>query len=234
MADNVALSRFEELLEELGVRVDPQLLELALTHRSWAYENGGVAHNERLEFLGDAVLEVVVTDHLYRDYPDLPEGRLAKMRAAVVNTHVLADVSRSLAVGPMIKLGQGEVNTQGWDKTSILADAMESLIGALWLTDRPGAVTFVSHLFLPLIDEAAHRGPSLEWKTSLQEATAAAGLGAPIYEIAESGPEHARTFHATVFVAGEALGQGESTTKRGAEMLAAGEAFQSLSPRTDA
>lgn len=211
--------------------MDAQLLELALTHRSWAYENGGVPHNERLEFLGDAVLGVVVTDHLYRSYPDFPEGRLAKMRAAIVSSHSLADVARSLAIGSMVKLGQGEINTRGSDKTSILADALEALIGAAWITDQAAAAKLVQHLFVPLIQEAALMGPSLDWKTSLQEACAAGGHGVPVYEVTQSGPEHDRRFQAVVLIDDAPLGNGISTTKRGAEMIAAGAAFKALAAR---
>lgn len=123
----------EELLKRLGVIIDPETLRLALTHRSYAYEHGGIPTNERLEFLGDSVLGYAVTDHLYKNYPDLPEGDLAKRRSAVVSTRALAGIARSLGVGEFILLGQGEILTNGKDKSSILADTMESLIGATFL-----------------------------------------------------------------------------------------------------
>src|SRR5918911_4413299 len=122
------------LLEQaFGVPLDPELLERALTHRSYAYENGGLPTNERLEFLGDAVLGLVVTDHLYTRHPDLPEGQLAKLRASVVNMNALASVARRLGLGDWLLLGRGEETTGGRDKASILADGLESLIGAVYL-----------------------------------------------------------------------------------------------------
>lgn len=222
------MSRFQELLQELGVPIDAQLLVLALTHRSWAYENGNGPHNERLEFLGDAVLEIVVTEHLYLAYPNLPEGQLAKMRAAVVNAHSLATVARELQIGPMVKLGQGEINTRGADKSSILADTMEALIGAIHLS--PGgaqaSARFVGHLFIPLVTSAAELGPALDWKTSLQEACASAGLGVPSYEVTQSGPDHLRRYVASVIVDGDKRGTGEGTSKRLAETRAAEVAYR--------
>src|SRR5690606_23958561 len=122
------------LADRLGVVVDPELLVLALTHRSFAYEAGGLPTNERLEFLGDSVLGVVVTDRLYRDHPELPEGELAKMRAASVSQRALAKVARELELGPCILLGKGETATGGADKDSILCDALEAVFGAVYLT----------------------------------------------------------------------------------------------------
>ena len=224
------MSRFQDLLQELGVPIDTQLLALALTHRSWAYENGNGAHNERLEFLGDAVLEIVVTEHLYLAYPDLPEGQLAKMRAAVVNAHSLAAVARGLDIGPMIKLGQGEINTRGSDKSSILADTTEALIGAIHLSSggAGASATFVRHQFVPLVDKAAALGPGLDWKTSLQEVCAAEGLGVPSYEVSQSGPDHLRRYVASVIVDGDKRGTGEGTSKRLAETRAAEVAYRRI------
>ena len=225
------MSRFHELLQQLGVPIDAQLLDLALTHRSWAYENGNGPHNERLEFLGDAVLEIVVTEHLYLAYPGLPEGQLAKMRAAVVNAHSLATVARDLHVGPMIKLGQGEVNTRGADKSSILADTTEALIGAIHLSSggAEASARFVRHLFVPLVDKAAALGPALDWKTSLQEVCAANGLGAPVYGYTQSGPDHLRRYVAQVLIDGEVCGTGDGTSKRLAEIRAAEVAYRRIS-----
>lgn len=224
------MSRFQELLQELGVPIDAQLLALALTHRSWAYENGNGPHNERLEFLGDAVLEIVVTEHLYLAYPDLPEGQLAKMRAAVVNAHSLAGVARGLGIGPMIKLGHGEVTTRGADKSSILADTTEALIGAIHLSSggAEASARFVRHLFVPLVETAAALGPGLDWKTSLQEVCAAQGLGVPSYEVSQSGPDHLRRYVASVVVDGERRGTGDGTSKRLAETRAAEVAYRRL------
>jgi len=123
----------EVLRERLGVDIDPALLDRALTHRSYAYENGGLPTNERLEFLGDSVLGLVVTDTLFRNHPELPEGQLAKLRAAVVNMRALAEVGRELRLGSFVRLGRGEETTGGRDKSSILADTLEALLGAVYL-----------------------------------------------------------------------------------------------------
>ena len=165
-------SQLLDLLEVLGVTVDREMLNLALTHRSYAYEHGGIAHNERLEFIGDSVLGIIVTDTLYRTYPDLPEGQLAKLRAAVVNARALAEVARTLGLGDFLILGRGEETTGGRDKLSILADAMEAVIGAVYLsTGQSEAAALVHRLFDPLISASAELGAGLDWKTSLQEAS---------------------------------------------------------------
>jgi len=221
------------LRDALGVELPGDLLGLALTHRSYAYENGGLPTNERLEFLGDSVLGLVVTDELYRSQPDLPEGQLAKLRASVVNMTSLAGVARRLGdggIGPHLLLGRGEESTGGREKDSILADALEALIGAVHLgcgLDTAGAL--VHRLFDPMLVEAATRGAGLDWKTSLQELGAARGLGAPIYEVADDGPDHAKTFTATVLLAGTVHGRGSGRTKKAAEQEAAEAAWRSLS-----
>ena len=167
-------------MNELGIDIDPQLYQLALTHRSYAYENGGLPHNERLEFLGDAVLGVVVTEYLYRTFPELPEGRLAKLRAAVVNSHSLADVARSLGLGDELLLGRGEITTGGSRKSSILADSLEALFGAVLISaGQAAADRLLHHLFDPLVDNAATVGAGLDWKTSLQELCVRLELGLP-------------------------------------------------------
>lgn len=195
------MSRITDLFDELGIAIDPQLLELALTHRSWAYENGSAPHNERLEFLGDSVLGVVVTEHLYRSFPDEPEGWLAKMRAAVVNTYALADVARGLGVGPLIKLGKGELATGGADKDSILADVCEAVIAAVFLSaGRDAAERFVHAIMDPVVAGASADGRSTDWKTALQELAAIRGLGAPRYEHTASGPDHDKRFEAVAVV----------------------------------
>ena len=142
---------FLSLIEELDVPLDADLLDLALTHRSYAYEHGQIPTNERLEFLGDSVLGVIVTEYLYRSYPDHAEGQLAKLRASVVSAVSLAMVARKLNIGPMIKLGKGEISTGGSDKSSILADTTEALIGAVFLSGgREAAERLVHHIFDPL------------------------------------------------------------------------------------
>ncbi|WP_185839806.1 ribonuclease III [Amycolatopsis balhimycina] len=226
------------LLEALGVTLDPELLRLSLTHRSYAYENGGLPPNERLEFLGDAVLGLVVTDHLYTTHPDLPEGQLAKLRASVVNMHALARVARGLGdggLGAHLLLGKGEELTGGRDKASILADGLEAVIGAVYLAHGIEiARKLVHHLFDGLLAEAPLRGAGLDWKTSLQELTASAGLGVPEYKVEDTGPDHRKEFTATVLVAGRPLGDGTGSTKKEAEQKAAETAWRSLSAELDA
>ena len=226
------------LLAALGVGLGDELLTLALTHRSFAYENGGLPTNERLEFLGDAVLGVVVTERLYRDHPDLPEGQLAKLRASVVNMHALAGVAAGLVpggLGAYLYLGRGEELTGGRTKTSILADATEALIGAVYLQHGLETSRDVVHrLFDGLLAAAPLLGAGLDWKTSLQELTAAADLGVPEYRIAEEGPDHSKMFTATAVVGGRSLGSGDGRTKKEAEQKAAQLAWQTLTAEAGA
>ena len=230
-ADTVEMP--EKLGEALGVDLDPALLERALTHRSYAYENGGLPTNERLEFLGDSVLGLVVTDTLFRDHPDLPEGQLAKLRAAVVNMRALARVARSLDLGHCIRLGRGEEGTGGRDKSSILADTLEAVIGAVYLDQGlEAADRLVHNLFDPLIAQSASLGAGLDWKTSLQELTASELLGVPEYHVAESGPDHQKRFRATVRVGGHVYGSGEGSSKKEAEQQAAEAAWTAIRERS--
>ena len=209
--------------------VDPELLDRALTHRSYAYERGGLPTNERLEFLGDAVLGLVVTEHLFVSYPDLSEGQLAKLRAAVVNSRALADIARDLDLGAVIHLGRGEESTGGRDKSSILADTMEAVIGAVFLQHGIAAARdFVHHLFDGLMADVATRGAGLDWKTSLQEIASIAGLGVPGYEVLESGPDHAKSFSAVVKIDNQRYGPGAGRNKKEAEQNAAAIAFAAL------
>jgi ribonuclease-3 len=223
------------LEEALGVSLDAQRLERALTHRSYAYENGGLPTNERLEFLGDAVLGLVITDSLFRKHPELPEGQLAKLRASVVNMRALAEVARGLGEGGLgvyLRLGRGEEVTRGRDKASILADTLEALLGAVYLEHGLDTARDVVHrLFDPVMAEAAQRGAGLDWKTSLQELTAAHGLGVPEYLVAEEGPDHEKHFTATVRVAGEDLGNGQGRSKKESEQQAAETAWKTLRDR---
>ncbi len=229
---DAAPSRVRDLLNQLGIELDPQLLRLSLTHRSWAYENGGAPHNERLEFLGDAVLGVVVTEHLYRLHPTQPEGWLAKMRAAVVNTYALADVARGLDLGASILLGKGEVATGGDDKDSILADATEALIAAVFLSaGTEGAAAFVHALMDPVVESASAEGRSTDWKTSLQELCALSGLPSPRYEHTASGPDHEKRFEAVALVGDEPFASFTARSKKLAEQGAAELAHRALSDR---
>jgi ribonuclease-3 len=224
------LNAYAALREALGDPVlDPELLDRALTHRSFAYENGGLPTNERLEFLGDSVLGVVVTETLYRTHPDLSEGRLAKLRAAVVNARALAEVARTIGLGQHIKLGRGEETTGGRNKASILSDTVEAVIGAVHLSggfDASGAVVHL--LFDPLMDEAALLGAGLDWKTSLQELSAEHSLGVPEYVIQDAGPDHMKTFTAQVRVGEQVYGHGVGRSKKEAEQQAAETAYREI------
>lgn len=214
----------------LGIRFgNDDIYVRALTHRSYAYENGGLPTNERLEFLGDAVLGVVITDLIYRAFPLLPEGQLAKLRAATVNMNVLADVARELGVGEAVRLGRGEELSGGRDKSSILADTLEALIGAIYLNKGlPRTAALIHRLFEQRVREAAGRGAALDYKTSLQELAASSLGGMPSYAIEEEGPDHAKRFTATVSVGGVAYGSGQGRSKKEAEQHAAREAFEAL------
>jgi ribonuclease-3 len=221
---------FSDLRAALGdPQLDAELLELALTHRSYAYENGGLPTNERLEFLGDSVLGIIVTETLYTTHPDLSEGRLAKLRAAVVNARALAEVARTIGLGPHVRLGKGEESTGGHDKSSILADTVEALIGATYLSGGfDSARTLVHLLFDPLLEAAAALGAGLDWKTSLQEFCAEHDLGVPQYVIEDAGPDHMKTFTAQVRVADRLHGHGVGRSKKEAEQQAAEAAYRTL------
>ena len=221
------MTNYAELRGALGDPVlDPELLERALTHRSFAYENGGLPTNERLEFLGDSVLGVVVTETLYRSHPDLSEGRLAKLRAAVVNARALAEVGRTIRLGQHIKLGRGEQSTGGRNKASILSDTVEAVLGAIHLSGGFEVSADVVHqLFDPLIEAASSMGAGLDWKTSLQELAAEHSLGVPEYVIDDDGPDHAKTFTAQVRVGTQIYGNGIGHSKKEAEQAAAETAY---------
>ncbi len=220
-----------ELTAVLGVELDPDLLRMALTHRSYAYENGGLPTNERLEFLGDSVLGIVVTNSLYTGHPDAPEGHLARLRSSVVNMRALARVARDLDLGRHLLLGRGETVTGGADKDSILGDAVEALIGAVYVGfGTEVAAELVHRLIDPLLAEAERLGAGLDWKTSLQEVTAAGTLGPPVYTLVSTGPDHAKVFTATVSVDGAPLGEGTGSTKKQAEQIAAQTAYLTLVP----
>ena len=222
----------QNLLDAMGVELPEDLLTLALTHRSYAYEHGGLPTNERLEFLGDAVLGLTITDELFHRHPDRSEGDLAKLRASVVNTHALADVGRHLTdegLGAHLLLGRGEVNTGGADKSSILADGMESLLGAVYLHHGIGvARDVILRLFGDLLDTAPTLGAGLDWKTSLQELTAARNLGSPSYVVSSTGPDHDKEFTAVVIVMETEYGTGIGRSKKEAEQKAAAAAWNAL------
>lgn len=219
-----------DLRDALGEpELKPELLQLALTHRSYAYENGNLPTNERLEFLGDSVLGVVVTETLYLRHPDLSEGRLAKLRAACVNARALAEVARTIGVGEHLLLGKGEESTGGRGKSSILSDTVEALIGAVYLSGGFEEATRVVHLlFDPMLEAAAALGAGLDWKTSLQELCAEHELGVPEYVIEAEGPDHMKTFTARVRVGERLHGHGVGRSKKEAEQQAAESAYRTL------
>ncbi len=226
-----AQTEHDLLTDKLGVDIDPELQSLALTHRTYAYENGGVPHNERLEFLGDSILGQAVTVHLYTTHPDLEEGALAKRRASVVSTVALAEVARSIGLGAYVRLGRGEAQTGGRDKDSILADTMEAVIGATFLSAGPEASTaLVLRLVAPLMSDPERYGAAMDPKTSLQELAARLGLEPPRYVVEAEGPDHNRVFTATVTV-GDTARTGTGTSKKHAEMAGALAVWHALSDR---
>lgn len=222
--------RGSDLERTLGVVLrDRELWQHALTHRSFAYERGGLPTNERLEFLGDAVLGVVITDSLYREFPDRPEGDLAKMRAALVNMTVLADVAREIGLGERVLLGKGEEMTGGRDKASILGDTLEAIFGAIYL-DRGMRASrrVILRLFLPRIRGQVEGGVVHDYKTALQELAAARLSTLPEYQLSESGPDHAKRFQAEVSLGGAIYGTGVGRSKKEAEQAAARVAVERL------
>jgi ribonuclease-3 len=214
---------------------EPTLRETALTHRSYAFENGLATNNERLEFLGDAVLGIIVTDMAFREFEHKTEGELAKLRAAIVNEVALAEVARDLGIGRFIRLGKGEEMSGGRDKSSILADALEALLGAIYL-DRglSAASKIIVRLFRPrMMAYIVGDGPR-DYKTILQELASADLHALPEYRINERGPDHEKEFTATVLLAGRAWGTGMGRSKKEAEQQAAHEAYVRLSEREPA
>ncbi len=206
------------------------MLELAFTHRSFAYETGITTTNERLEFLGDSVLGLIVTEELYLKYPDLDESRLSPLRSGIVNMRALADIARTLELGKYIRLGKGEEVTNGRDKNSLLADALEALIGAIYLECGFEKSTHVVRgLIKETLSSAMAKGAGLDGKTALQELLAAAGKGSPEYQVTETGPDHDKSFTAVAMVSGEALAEGTGKSKREAEQSAARSALEKLS-----
>ena len=226
-ADTAADGR---LAERLGHRFTrPELLAQALAHRSWCAEHGDADSNERLEYLGDAVLGLVVADHTFRTHPELSDGMLSKVRASVVNARVLADVALDLGIPEHLRLGKGEDLSGGRTKESILADTMEAVIGAVYLD---GGMDSARDLVLGLLSEritaAVGEPGESDHKSRLQEEAVRLGRGVPRYDVQGSGPDHARRYLATVYVAGQRLGTGEGRSKKDAEQVAAQVACGSL------
>jgi len=204
-------------------------LEAAMVHRSYCAEHADAVPNERLEFLGDAVLGLAVTDHVYATYGDLPEGELAKLRASVVNAEVLADLARDVDVGPALVLGKGEHASGGREKPSILADAMEAVIAAVYLD---GGWDVARDLVLRLLAdriEAGSAGPGEgDFKTRLQEYAAREFEQLPRYQVRAEGPDHSKQFFAMVTIRGAVYGHGQGRSKKQAEQAAAQAAWTAL------
>jgi ribonuclease-3 len=212
---------------------EPALLEQALAHRSFCAEHPDVHSNERLEFLGDAVLDLVVTDYVYQQYPTMPEGELAKLRASVVNADALAEVAVTIDLGLALRLGKGEEASGGRAKPSILADALEAVIAAVYLDGgAAAAAALVLRLLEARIVEDADGPGGHDYKTRLQELAARRFDQLPRYEIHHEGPDHSRRFFATVRLRGEPLGSGEGRSKKQAEQAAAKAAWLLLSEST--
>jgi len=219
--------RLKALDRALGVSFrDPELREASLTHRSFAFEHDLTITNERLEFLGDSVLGLVVTDLAYRMYPGMPEGDLAKLRAAIVNMTALADVARDLDLGAVVLLGKGEEQSGGRNKASILADALEAVFGAVYLDlGLDAARELIERLFEPRMEAYVRGEGDRDYKTTLQELASQELRALPVYQI------HQKEFTATVVIAGETLGMGVGRSKKEAEQQAAREAHARISER---
>ena len=217
------------LEERLGyVFSNPGLLRLALTHRSVSSEDSTRQDNERLEFLGDAVLQLVVTDLLYRSWPELPEGQMAKVRASVVSRATLAEVARQLDLGSFLELAPGEEATGGREKDSILADSLEAVIGAVYLDGGLEAARgLILRFWEAKVAERAKEPGIKDYKTRLQEVLARTG-NRPDYEVEGTGPDHQRRFTAVVSAEGRILGRGAGRSKKQAEQAAAREALKTL------
>ena len=220
------------LPEVVGQDIDEPLLLRALTHRSYAYENGGLPNNERLEFLGDSVLGLVVTDSLYREHPDLAEGQLAKLRAAVVNMRALADVARTFDLGEYVMLGKGEEATGGRDKASILADTLEALIGTVFLAAGiERAATSCTTTSTASSRRPPRWGPASTGRRACRRWPRACRSASPDYRVDEQGPDHEKEFHARVVFGDEVLGEGRGRSKKEAEQKAAKEAWHAIEVR---
>ena len=223
---------YSRLTEVLGISVEDELLQLALTHRSFSYENGGVPTNERLEFLGDSVLGLLITEALFERYPEFDESKLSPLRSSVVSTRALASIARDLELGQYLRIGKGEESTGGRDKNSLLADSLEALVGAIYI--QHGYISTAEAVLRwceSALEAATADGATLDAKTALQELAAANGLTAPEYNVAESGPDHDKSFTAEAILSGESFGIGSGKSKREAEQVAAKLAFEVLSAR---
>jgi ribonuclease-3 len=212
---------------------DTELLERALTHKSYANENKVPYHNERMEFLGDAVLGLVISENLMKLYPDSTEGDLSRLRAAVVSEPTLAAVSRKIGLGDYLLLGKGEDQTGGRNKDSLLADCLEALIAAVYLdAGKDAAESLIIRLFEEVIKKTSASGGSLDYKTELQERCQEQLKQLPEYRIvSETGPDHQKQFEMEVWIKGQLAGRGIGKSKKEAEQRAAREALAMLSEK---
>ena len=225
MTTPAGIDPIDAVQDAVGYRFqDLAFLDLALLHRSHAAESGTDESYERLEFLGDAVLQLAVTDYLYESYPELAEGELAKVRAAVVDAETLAAFGRTFAIGPALRLGRGEEQTGGRKKYSILADVVEAVLGAIYLdAGYVAAREVILDHWRDLVDRRAASPGRRDYKTRLQEHLAVSGWQ-PRYVLSENGPEHAKEFAAEVWAGDSKLGEGRGTSKKRAEQDAARDA----------
>jgi len=215
--------------KSLGVEIEPQLLELALTHRSFSYENGRGPNNERLEFLGDAILGFLVTSYIHDHFQDLDEGELTKLKNAVVSAPALAEAATALDLGSHLLLGKGEIQTGGREKQNLLADCFEAILGAAFVSKGMDAASaIVSKFIIPMLSDPKQLLDSSDPKTTLIEALQAAGKPQPIYEITHEGPDHDRTFFASLLVDGEVIASANGRSRKTAETNAAIQALAKL------
>ena len=235
MSQLASFDGLDTLEASIGVRFDDRdLLLRSLAHRSWCSENGEPESNERLEVLGDSVLGLVVTRYVFENFPELPEGQLSEVRAGVVNARVLAELALELDLGPHLLLGKGEDAAGGRAKPSILADAFEAVVAAVYL-DQGFAVArdLVLRCLAERIADAAAGPGGRDYKTRLQEATAALSLGRPRYVVRDEGPDHAKQFFAMVYVTDRLYGEGDGRSKKQAEQSAAWVAWRRLQDESD-
>jgi ribonuclease-3 len=220
----------DELSERIGHRFErTELLDQALAHRSWCAEHGDADSNERLEFLGDAVLGWAIADIAFHRFADVPEGRLTDLRKSVVNGDALADAANDIGLGPFIKLGKGEAAADGAAKPTILSDAFEAVLGAVYLDGgAEAAFALVERYVATRLADTIDDVRTLDYKTELQERCARHDRSAPVYTLTSTGPDHARVFTATVRVDGDVLGAGEGRSKKSAEQVAAEMACRTL------
>jgi ribonuclease-3 len=210
------------LCATLGVQVEPELLQQALTHRSYSYEHGGIPNNERLEFLGDSVLGFVVTEHLFLSLTDLSEGELTKLKNSVVSEKALSVVAVQLSLGDYLRLGKGEEQTGGRKKPSLLADAFEAVLGAVLVSvGFDAARAMVEKFIFPLLADPDALRQQSDPKTRLLEVALAKGLGVVSYQITHEGPDHDRVFFATLFIDEKEVAKAPGKTKKAAETEAA-------------